>query len=159
MLSNDTVKLMKAQDVGYLRTVLQQTRRERQRMEQEVISGEVGVKVNAPTSVGKKTLFGDDGESMPRDSTTHQRDHADTMDEWLSEDESEASGDEGLDADQQRQKRTQTKRRKKLDALKDREQELTAALDEVESQRARMNGSVGGVNNKGVKFKVRNRQR
>ena len=159
MLSDDTVKLMKTQDVGYLRTVLQQTSRERERLEQAVVSGEVGVNLNAPTSIGKKTVFGDDGESRPLDSTSHKLDHADNVDEWLSEDESEASDDEALGADQQKKKHAQNKRRKKLDALRDRESELSAALGQVETQRAKMNGSIGGVNKRGVKFNVRSRQR
>jgi U3 small nucleolar RNA-associated protein 11 len=158
-LSNDAVKLMKTQDVGYLRTVLQQTRRERERLEQEFVSGEVGVKVNAPVSIGKKTVFGDDGDSRLAESTRDERNDANDVDEWFSEDESEASSEENLNADQQQKKHAQTKRRKKLDALRDRENELSAALGEVETQRARMNSSIGGINKKGINFKVRDRKR
>ena len=50
-------------------------------------------------------------------------------------------------------------RRKRLQALKDRERDLTLAMGEVEHQRARMNGSIGGVNKNGVKYEMRQRKR
>jgi U3 small nucleolar RNA-associated protein 11 len=46
-----------------------------------------------------------------------------------------------------------------LEALKDRERDLSVALSQLQHQRARMNNTVGGVNKEGVKFKVRERKR
>jgi U3 small nucleolar RNA-associated protein 11 len=159
VLSNEVVKLMKTQDVGYLRTILQQTRREREKVEQEVVSGDVGVKVGAPTGVGKRVVLGDDDENTPARPTPKTHQQTDDMDGWMSEDESDAENDEDLSPDEQQKRRIQNKRRRKLDALKDRENDLTIALSEVETRRARMNGSIGGSNKKGVKFKVRSRKR
>jgi len=48
---------------------------------------------------------------------------------------------------------------KMLQALKKREQELTAGLQELNLQRAKMSNSIGGVNKNGVKFKMRERKR
>jgi U3 small nucleolar RNA-associated protein 11 len=50
-------------------------------------------------------------------------------------------------------------RRNKLEALKDREENLATALRELEDQRVQMNGKAGGVNKNGTKFKVRQRVR
>ena len=48
-------------------------------------------------------------------------------------------------------------RRNKLEALKDREDDLATALRELEDQRVQINGKAGGVNKNGTKFKVRQR--
>ena len=159
VLSEEVVKLMKTQDVGYLRTMLQQTRRERERVQQEVVSGEVGVKVDLPTPTGKRMVFGDEDENKEAHPTPKNHRTADDTDDWLSSNESDAENDENLSPEEQRKRRTQAVRRRKLDALQDRENDLSIALSEVETQRARMNGSIGGVNKKGVKFKVRDRKR
>lgn len=161
-LSNEVVKLMKTQDVGYLRTMLQQTKKERQRLEQDVISGNAGVNLGG-SKPGKKLVFDIENDNMPTPlSSKHQAAEA-NADDWFSEDENtDGEGDadlEDLSPEEQQKRRLQTSRQKKLDALRDREEDLSAALDEVETQRAKMNGSIGGVNKNGVKFKVRNRKR
>jgi U3 small nucleolar RNA-associated protein 11 len=46
-----------------------------------------------------------------------------------------------------------------LETVKSRERTLMAAEEELESQRAKMNNTVGGVNKNGVKFKLRDRKR
>jgi U3 small nucleolar RNA-associated protein 11 len=117
------------------------------------------VKVDAPTAVGKRVVLGGDDENTPARPTPQTHQQTDDMDGWMSEDESDAENDEDLSPEEQQKRRIQNKRRRKLDALKDRENDLTIALSEVETQRARMNGSIGGSNNKGVKFKVRSRKR
>jgi U3 small nucleolar RNA-associated protein 11 len=157
VLSRDVVGLMKTQDVGYLRTVLQQTRREREKLGREVISCDVGVKPQGGQSAGKRVVFGDDGEQVTvRPLQTAEEDAED--DEWLSEDDEDQSV-EDLSPEEQRRRRKQETRRRKLHSLEDQEQDLAIALREVEDQRARMNGTIGGVNKKGVKFKVRSRRR
>ncbi|KAI7557171.1 hypothetical protein KC317_g11791, partial [Hortaea werneckii] len=71
--------------------------------------------------------------------------------------------DEGLSKEElaarRRKKNALKAKQRYLDALRDREDQLTEALRRVEAQRARMNGTVGGVNKNGVKFKVRERKR
>ena len=159
VLSNEVVKLMKTQDVGYLRTVLQQTRREREKVEQEVVSGDVGVKVAAPAAAGKRVVFGDDDRNSPARPTPKNHRQTDDMNDWMSDDASDGEKDDGLSPEERQKRLIQNKRRRKLGALKDREIDLTIAVSGVETQRARMNGSIGGSNKKGVKFKIRSRKR
>lgn len=155
----EVIKLMKTQDVGYLRTMLQQTKRERERLEQEVVRRDVGVRVETPTALGKRIVFGEDVENEPAMSKRTKHEQANGMDAWLFEDESELKCDDDGSPEEQQKRRVQSKRRKKLAALTDRENDLATALGEVETQRAKMNGSTDGINKKGVKFKVRNRER
>ena len=162
VLRGEVVKLMKTQDVGYLRTVLQQTKNERIRMEQEVVSGDVGVKTDVPAAEGRRVTFGDEDEETPTKAVLGKSNHDGNVDGWLSDSE-EASEEESepknLSPDEQRKRHRKDVRRRKLQGLKERERDLSLALQEVETQRAKMNGSIGGVNKKGVKFKVRQRKR
>ena len=64
-----------------------------------------------------------------------------------------------LKIDRKRRKRMQELRAAKLEVLKKRQKEILAATNELELQRAKMGGTVGGVNRNGVKFKVRERKR
>ncbi|KAK3708775.1 hypothetical protein LTR37_011296 [Vermiconidia calcicola] len=150
VLGEEVVKLMKTQDVGYLRTVLQQTRRERERVGREVVGGEVGVETEVPRPGGKRVVFGEDDEGVEQEPS------------WSSDEESaedDTADGKTLGVEERRKRKKQEARRRKLQALKDREEDLSVALQEVEQQRAKMNGSVGGVNKNGVKFKVRERKR
>ncbi len=154
-MSMATVGLMKTQDVGYLRTVLQQTRRERERVERAVMAGETGVKLEPAKS---RVVFGEDGEDVVAKPVVK----ADEMDGWSTEDDSDAdSGEEdaGISVGERRKRKKLEARRKKLRGLEDREKQLAIALRAVEDQRARMNGTAGGVNKNGVKFKVRERRK
>ena len=160
VLSADVVRLMKTQDVGYLRTMLQQTRKEREKVREDVVRGNVGVEIDVPAGDGR-IVFGEDGENIPTPTPATVGD-GDNLDDWLSEDAESDGGpkkDGNLTPEEQRKRHKQEVRRKKLEALKDRERDLSTALREVEDQRARMNGRVGGVNKQGVKFKARQRQR
>ncbi|RMY34831.1 hypothetical protein D0866_05003 [Hortaea werneckii] len=78
--------------------------------------------------------------------------------EMEEEEEEEGLSKEELAARRRKKNALKVKQRY-LDALRDREDQLTEALRRVEAQRARMNGTVGGVNKNGVKFKVRERKR
>ena len=160
VLKRDVVQLMKTQDVGYLRTVLQQTRKERQRMEEDVVGGDVAVSARpSGTKTGRK-VFGENGEDLVTRSATLQPLDMD-VDDWMSDEESDGdeSVDENLSVEEQRKRKKLEVRRRKLGFLKDRERDLTTALREVEDQRAKMNGSTGGVSKKGTKFKVRERKK
>lgn len=184
-LNMDVVKLMKTQDVAYLRTVLQSTKKEIARLEQEVVAGDKGV--NVDVSAKRKTVFAEEGESEPE-----MMSEDDDMDDFNDLAGFEGFGemgamdglDDGSDDDamsdapaektdskpltkEEKAARTLAKRkrhfmetrRNKLEALKDREENLATALRELEDQRVQMNGKAGGVNKNGTKFKVRQRVR
>jgi U3 small nucleolar RNA-associated protein 11 len=184
-LSMDVVKLMKTQDVAYLRTVLQSTRKEIARLEQEVVAGDKGVKVDA-VSKGHKTVFADEGDSEPEMMSEDEDmgdlddlagfDGFDGLDNLDALDGLDGSDDDMSDAPaekpnskpltkEEKAARTLAKRkrhfmetrRNKLEALKDREDDLATALRGLEDQRVQMNGKAGGINKNGTKFKVRQR--
>jgi U3 small nucleolar RNA-associated protein 11 len=184
-LSMDVVKLMKTQDVAYLRTVLQSTRKEIARLEQEVVAGDKGVKVDA-VSKSHKTVFADEGDSEPEMMSEDEDmgdlddladfDGFDGLDNLDALDGLDGSDDDMSDAPaekpnskpltkEEKAARTLAKRkrhfmetrRNKLEALKDREDDLATALRGLEDQRVQMNGKAGGVNKNGTKFKVRQR--
>ena len=183
-LNMDVVKLMKTQDVAYLRTVLQSTKKEIARLEQEVVAGDKGV--NVDVNAKRKTVFAEEGESEPEmmsedDDMDDFNDLAgfegfgemgamDGLDDGSDDDMSDAPA-EKTDSKpltkEEKAARTLAKRkrhfmetrRNKLEALKDREENLATALRELEDQRVQMNGKAGGVNKNGVKFKVRQRVR
>lgn len=183
-LNMDVVKLMKTQDVAYLRTVLQSTKKEIARLEQEVVAGDKGV--NVDVNAKRKTVFAEEGESEPEmmsedDDMDDFNDLAgfegfgemgamDGLDDGSDDDMSDAPA-EKTDSKpltkEEKAARTLAKRkrhfmetrRNKLEALKDREENLATALRELEDQRVQMNGKAGGVNKNGTKFKVRQRVR
>lgn len=63
-----------------------------------------------------------------------------------------------LQAAKKMKKRAAESRQRKLQALKKQYQDITAAQQELDLQRAKMDHSVGGVNKYGVKWKVRERK-
>lgn len=159
-MSLDVVKLLKTQDAGYLQTILQQTRREKEKVQKELILATTGV--DTPKTSNKKT-FDEDGMEIKEkvDVEMGNGDFAfsDSEDE-SSEDE---AAEEGLTKEQiqaRRQKRNaRDALQSRLQALGGREKDLTAALSTLESQRAKMSNTVGGTNKNGVKFKLRERKR
>jgi U3 small nucleolar RNA-associated protein 11 len=64
-----------------------------------------------------------------------------------------------LPAARRRRKRLGQLRAAKLEALKKRQKEVMAAIEQLELQRAKMSRTVGGVNKDGVKWKIRERKR
>ncbi|CAK3999862.1 U3 small nucleolar RNA-associated 11 [Lecanosticta acicola] len=172
-LDVDVVRLMKTQDAGYLRTMLQRTRLERERVGRAVVLGEKGVEVQAPAAAKGKVVFGEDGEEMQtaRPSGGHEVEDEGIFDMEMSfldeEDgadgvEEESEGEE-LTPEERAAKRKKRHalivKRRKFEALEEQESKLSAALDGLEHQRAKMAGTVGSVNKNGVKFKVRQRKR
>ncbi|KAK5111951.1 hypothetical protein LTR85_011698 [Meristemomyces frigidus] len=164
-LSEEVVKLMKTQDEGYLRTMLQATKKDRERAEQDVVTTKTGVHVGMPIAGGKRVVFGEDGEAeevaaRPIPAADADEGTMELSDEEQSSDDGEAT--EGLSkadlAARTRRKRTLGGKQRHLDALRDREEQLSVALRNVEHQRARMNGTAGGVNKNGVKWKPRERK-
>lgn len=171
-LSVEVVRLMKTQDVAYLRTVLQSTVRERERLGREVVVLEEGVDVQREGR--NKVVFGDDGEAIaaypspPRDDDDDLAD-LDGLDDLEGMDEDGISEPEEPNAAKpmtkeekaaaKRKRHTLDVKRRKLEGLQERAEDLTIALRELEEQRAKMNGNAGGVNKNGVKFKARQRAR
>lgn len=188
-LSMDVVKLMKTQDVAYLRTVLQSTRKAIERLEQEVVAADQGVKVDVGGRKNRKTVFPDEGDSEPEMMSEGDDDDMDDFNDLEGFDGFDGLGDlpalndgpDGSDDDMSDAPETKTEakpltkeekaarlaakrkrhfietRRNKLEALKDREEDLATALRELEDQRVQMSGKAGGVNKNGTKFKVRQR--
>lgn len=167
VLSVDVVKLMKTQDQGYLQTMLQRTKNEIERIQQEVTMGQKGVKMTTDNS--SRIVFDDDGEvSTQQNSKPHEvvdfddMDLAD-MDEDFDDEQDSLSEDEDLTPEQrvakEKQRHVLDVKRRKLAALREQEEQLATALDQVDEQRARMNGTIGGTNKNGTKFKVRERKR
>ncbi|KAF2100975.1 U3 small nucleolar RNA-associated protein 11 [Rhizodiscina lignyota] len=187
-LSQEAVKLMKTQDAGYLRTMLQATKKERERLESEIqlLENEEDGAINALKGggQGKHTVFVDDveaqrefdaeeffdtdakGLSMSFNRPKHHVDHAV---EATSEIVPRPRSKKAIQAEQEAEKegKRQAKRRLKgqegrlgyLEKIKAQERDLEAAERELEVQRAKMNNSVGGVNKNGVKFRIRERKR
>lgn len=150
---------MKTQDAGYLRTQLQQTKKQRERAEQEVAMGGVGVNIAAPAASRKRTIFGDDGMAESDQLPHKKRKASNETDERESLTGSDNDDDSDPDNQQKQKQHRNDKRQKNLAQLKDREEQLTAALDGLENQRAKMNGTLGGINKNGVEFKARSRKR
>ncbi|KZM22959.1 rRNA processing [Ascochyta rabiei] len=186
-LSMDVVKLLKTQDAAYIRTMLQQVRRERQKLEERLIleeQGEVRVlKYGEDGRSGKHRVFVEneeeqeefdvdtwfgEGKALPSASTPQ------LPAEWEEEEEEQRPQKKTLSAKKQKEQEEAAKKVKKLEKTRSRaqtrtafrlqmvkktERELVAAEEELEKQRAKMNSSVGGVNKNGVKFKIRERKR
>jgi U3 small nucleolar RNA-associated protein 11 len=188
-MSQDVVKLLKTQDLGYLQTVLQQTRRAREKVEKQVVLVKTGVDASM---LSKRVVFDEEGQIVEEMGALSDFEDDEDMDLDLdlddladlgdldglddldgiggdvsgSEDgksESEESDTKGLSKEEIRQRRKKRRAQEVLEnqlgALKDRERDLSLALSQLEQQRARMNNTVGGTNKEGVKFKVRERKR
>jgi U3 small nucleolar RNA-associated protein 11 len=171
-LSVEAVKLLKGQDAGYLGLVGGRVRREREKVEREVLGGE------GWEEGGKRIVFVEGREG--------QRKYTDGLgregcgNEVKGEEDETADGTEEPEARRQkskkeieavkeklREERAARKRRKrvkearlvKLQLLRKREEDVKDAARELEWQRARMSNRVGGVNKHGVKWKIRERKK
>lgn len=164
-LDVETVRLMKTQDAGYLRTALQRTRREIGRVGEEVVRGGVGVRKEGGGE--GKVVFGEDFAVKAPVRVVEEDFDMDFLDE------EEGSGEEDEDEDDEEdenltpeEKLRKSRRvhaldvkRRKLEALRQQEDKLSSALEALEHQRAKMNHTIGGTNKAGVKFKTRERKR
>lgn len=186
----DVVKLLKTQDSGYIRTMLQVVRKERKELEERLVLEDEEVKKlgdGEERRRGKHTVFVGDEEAVenfkPEEWFGTDPDLIGRMWNRPRKNEEKSEGREGdgeqeqlkkLSKKQQQAKllaekedrnilrkreRTQERIAIHLDAVKAKERDLMAAEEELENQRAKMNGTVGGVNKDGVKFKVRERKR
>ena len=174
-LSLDVVKLLKTQDAGYLRTILQQTRKERERLEASLL-------LDGGSEKGRVKLLGQDGEAgrhtlfvdsvseqkaiakasrrVNEESRTESNDEEDDVDAEVDITRAQDSLDGKTSMeDAHRVRSAALERLRLLEAIKKRERELATAEQELDLQRAKMSNSVGGFNKKGVKFKIRERKR
>ncbi|KAI1074292.1 U3 small nucleolar RNA-associated protein 11 [Whalleya microplaca] len=171
-LDIDTVRLLKTQDMGYIRTVRNVTAKEVKELEERVIGlggsidpvaevdedddfmDEVAPKRTKP----KKTVFAEaveEREELIRREAEKEVDEGDADDV----DMSNAKNPEALRAEQ-RQKLLEKMQRRLQNARK-KLSVLARTENELELQRARMakTATVGGVTKSGKKFKVRERKR
>ena len=154
-LSMDMAKLLKTQDAGYLQTVLQQTRRELERVEKEAIMAGVRVESGSKgNGQGKRTSFDEDGNEIP----VLRGGEDDDSDEDADQETAGEMSKEDIQA-RRRRRRARKVLSKHLEALSTREKDLSRALEAVENQRAKMHSTVGGVNKDGTTFKLRERKR
>ncbi|OCL12248.1 U3 small nucleolar RNA-associated protein Utp11 [Glonium stellatum] len=191
-LSMDVVKLLKTQDVGYIRTMLQVVRKERRRLEEEIVleDDEVRVLREGDERKSRHTVFvgseeeqkrfeaeewfgtgggegldrvwnrprkGEAGEGRDMDEDMEEDTKAKRLSRREQEAKLQAEKDERIL--KKKRERAQEGRMAHLEAVKARERDLMIAEEELEKQRAKMNGTVGGINKSGVKFKVRERKR
>jgi U3 small nucleolar RNA-associated protein 11 len=186
-LDMDVVKLLKTQDAGYIRTMLQMVRNEREELEKRLVLEDEEVRVlkdGEDTRKGRHTVyvgkkeeqdeFDDDewfgkGGEMPGSEARKEPQLEDDDDDHhtvkqpkkpskkLQEAQELAKKEERMFMS--KRERAQQRAAAHLEALKARERALAAAEEELEIQRAKINHTVGGVNKNGVKFKIRERKR
>ncbi len=183
-LSQDVVKLLKTQDASYLQTMIQQTRRSAQRLEQKYIL-EDGKRVDVvgesqPVGNRQHIVFVDDEERRKSydPHTTLQCDMSnetilkigdgDEADNSISDDQlnrrssccrdEEALQTRAKSVLHKQSRKEQAAHKTKLASLKARERILRDAEKEMDHTRAQMSNSVGGLTKKGVKWKNRERK-
>lgn len=177
----DTVRLLKTQDIGYLRTVRNIVAKEvRDLEERAVVAGAfagIDVNDNALDEEDEEDDFDSDDYEAPRKSSKPNAKpkiiFADSMEE-VEEILPDQDDDIDMDSDDDvprpaRKKDPQARKRKenaerllrKLQNAKKKLKALTAAENELELQRARMakTATVGGITKSGKKIKVRERKR
>lgn len=181
-LNHEVVQLLKTQDIGYVRTMLQRTRKEREKLEQEIQLANEGkfvalksgkddeddedawlkdevdqVDAHKITFVGSK----EEQRHMLEDPEEEDMEAKAVPQKKLSKRQAEEQRQAEIAAGRARKKRAQQQeqRRELLDAVRKRENDLRVAEQELDLQRAKMNNSVGGVNKDGLAFKIRQRKR
>ena len=174
-LSVEAVKLLKTQDAGYLGLVGGKVKRDKERVEREVLE-EKGWSENG--SGGKKMVFvdGKDGQKEVLERLQRKRDEENAVEDAGDNAQVEEAAQGQMTKSRKeieaaklklREERAARKRRKRirearlvqLDLLKKKEKDIKDAERELEWQRARMANKVGGVNKNGIKWKIRERKR
>jgi U3 small nucleolar RNA-associated protein 11 len=184
-MAHATSQLLKTQDAGYLRTMIQSTRRARERVAEELTLQRAQEDLNghgeqvAAKAAGerKHVVFVDDRADQKAYQPMHRRpatrtsgadlddDDDDEMpdDEEFEEEEahSKQANHASMEDPEQNEHRRKTiaSQQRKLEALHMREKALVEAEQELELQRARMNHSIGGVTKAGHKFKIKERKK
>lgn len=163
-MSVDTVRLLKTQDVGYVRTVRNTAAKEVKALEEKIAlidATSKGEEMDEDededdgfTGRGKKTVFVDGEEEMELrvQEAEWEVEAAEERDETLSPEEK---------ALRKLQRREREKLEHRLQVAREKLVTLTQAEQALELQRAGMakTATMGGTNKFGVKFKVKDRKR
>lgn len=178
-LDIDTVRLLKTQDLGYLRTMRNVVAKEVAGLEQRVAIAAAFAGVDADGDEDEdQDGFDSEEDEAPRKAKSQPKskkivfaESVEEMEEKLPEPEDDVEDDD-MDSDSEQfdnekspeeKKRAQNaeRLRRKLRHSRKKLKALTDAETELEMQRARMakTATVGGVTKKGKKFKVRERKR
>ena len=154
------MQLLKTQDLGYLRTLIQRTRKQIARLKQEIDQSSTATTADYPKRV-EKTVFVSTMESQQyqnicrgslQDPDRHKDGHEASS---RSKDRSVQHGS----VYPQKYKIEHDRQEAKLIAFQRREADLRQAENELEDQRAMITNTAGSVNRSGVKFKIRARKR
>lgn len=179
-LDIDTVRLLKTQDLGYLRTMRNVVTKEVGELEQKVAIAAAFAGVDADEE--DEELGGFDSEedvAPPRKAKIQQKskkivfaESVEEMEDKLPEPEDDEDEDDDMDSEfeafddektpeEKRRQANADRLRRKLRHAKKKLKALTDAETELEMQRSRMakTATVGGVTKKGKTFKVRERKR
>lgn len=168
-LSQDTAKLLKTQDAGYLNMLAQKTSVAKDKLEQEYLmqntmnlerkDGEQGLN----RSHHKFLLPSDLKARLPstskrRDETSRDRsrDRTSRLSLGLQDQNTVSEAEIGLRSTWEREQKL---RESKLKLLRQRQQEIRAASEALGQQRMKMANNMGGVTTAGFKWKVRERHK
>jgi len=157
-LSHDVVLLLKTQDAGYLRTILQQTRLERRNLEKALkltagLRGQSVERLSSERQPSRKVYVDSAEEQLTYATQTAKVEVLRGLADGVQDD------DKGHSLEPDASAAEQERRLERLKALITREEELILAERELELQRGKMSNNLGGVNKNGVKYKVRERKR
>jgi U3 small nucleolar RNA-associated protein 11 len=185
-LEMDVVKLLKTQDAGYIRTMLQVVRKQRMELEEKIVmegnevrtvKGGDGKEAQHTVFVGDKKeqrkfkpdeWFGTGGawpekalNGAEADVEDEDEDKVVVQPKKLSKKHQEALelAEKEKETFMKKREREQEKLAGTLKALRHKERALTTADERLEIQRAKMNSTIGGTNKAGVKFKLRERKK
>ncbi|KAH7112455.1 U3 snoRNP-associated protein-like protein Utp11 [Dendryphion nanum] len=178
-LNIDVAKLLKTQDANYIRTMLQMIRKEKEELEQRVMLSDKKIQtLGSKSKKAKHTAFVGDVDEQedfdPEEWSSAGKPQVIVPELEEDEEQDEASRPKKLSKKQQdaqklaekeelsresKRERTHERVLAHLKGLKTKEKDLMTAERELELQRAKMSGSIGGVNKSGVKYKIRERKR
>ncbi|KAF3939180.1 hypothetical protein ABW19_dt0210335 [Dactylella cylindrospora] len=129
----DTVRGLKMQDKGYLRVMGDVERRRRERLEGELVFVDVD---GAGDGLGKKKVFGEDGEVVKPEKKRRKETEDDEMD-W----EDESDGERKPTKNEAKASRARMAKYRELEARMKREAELRALERDLDAQREFMGKS------------------
>lgn len=180
-LDMDTVRLLKTQDIGYLRTMRNVVAKEVADLEQRAVIAGAFAGIDAKEEDDDDDFDSDEDEAPRRQKAQSKpkkiifADSVEEREEILPEEEPGADSDMDMDEDEddsddaddekskEAAKRAQNaeKLRRKLQSAKKKLKALTDAENELEMQRARMakTATVAGTSKTGKKIKIRERKR
>lgn len=176
-LDMDTVRLLKTQDIGYLRTVRNVVAKEVRVLEQNAVIAGAFAGVDGEDDEEEEDDFDSDEDAAPRKSkpqskpkkivfAASEEEREEKMPEPEdSDDDMDMDDSEQLDNEKDREARKRAQNaerlRTKLRNARKKLKALTDAENELELQRARMakTATVGSITKKGQKIKVRERKK